>query len=92
MSNRTPLRFDPPTQVIGHASDSGSHEPHHQDHQALRVRKRSGALSITLNGWGLSYKDTRRQLPNFNERIGVTKSFKLGPYWFFIEHPHEHNE
>jgi hypothetical protein len=86
MSNRTPLRFDPPSQVIGHASDAGSHEP---DQQALRVRKRSGALSITLNGWGLSYKDTRRQLPNFNERIGVVKSFKLGPYWFFIEQPRE---
>ena len=86
MSNRTPLRFDPPAQVIGHGTDSGSHEP---DHTALRVRKRKGALSITLNGWGLSYKDTRRQLPNFKERIGVTKSFKLGPYWFFIEHPHE---
>jgi hypothetical protein len=46
-----------------------------------------GRWWFRVYGWGVRYKDARRHLPNYDERIKTVRNLKIGPHWFKLLRP-----
>ena len=62
-------------------------EVEHGPRKAFHFHRSKGRWWFTIYGWGIRYKDSRRHLPNYDERIKVVKNFRLGPHWFRLLRP-----
>jgi hypothetical protein len=56
-------------------------------HRAISFHRNRGRWSFTIYGWGIRYKNSFYHLPNFDERIGEVRNFKIGRHWFKLLRP-----